>query len=439
MERSHKSNDHLRDGKSMMNKTPMLFIFWLCILSGCKKDSSPNEENISPRTGTRMQFTLDSIYLYAKQVYLWSDAVPSYNVFNPRNNYGGISPEIGAFRTELLDISQLKTNPATGKPFEFLVTTGNPKYSFLQNGTTITSRNAGPIVTGNAILAHSIFSSGADKVAYLALGSFPDLSTCKTDLDNAFEEFASAAPHHLVIDLRSNGGGYVETAEYVANLIAPSSLNHKIMFAEQFNDQMQNGNATILTHQPYLDEAGNPIIYKGRNATMADVDYTEAGNTYKFNKKGSLETINDVYFIVSGRTASASELLISSLKPHFNVKLIGEKTYGKPVGFFAINIDRYSVYLSSFLIRNANGWSDYFDGIAPDVTISGASNPIFGDPGEACLNKALELINGSAVSKLANAIVRAKVMQASPKRLFIQADTAAANFGMLEYRFKLKQ
>lgn len=375
--------------------------------SACKKAQvsvDDAEQIVSPTSGTRSQFTLDSIFLYAKQVYLWNDALPNYTEFNPRQKYAGISSDITAFRKELFDISQLKINPATGSPYELPVYFENPKYSNLQPGRSIPGSTAGIINPNTAVLSSKVITNGNTPVAYLALASFPSLSSSKVALDQAFADLAVASPKVIVIDLRSNGGGYLETAEYVANLIVPNTLNGKVMYSEVFNPAMQNGTVPILKHQPYLDANGKTAVYSGRNATMADVDYTIAGNTYKFNKKGSLQTIQSVYFIVSGNTASASEMLISSLKPYFDVKLIGEKTYGKPVGFFGINIDQYSVYLSSFLIKNANGWSDYFTGMQPDVAVKSADNSVLGDPTENCLSSALELINGTkklAVSKLA--------------------------------------
>lgn len=374
--------------------------------SACKKAQvsiDEAEEIVSPTTGTRSQFTLDSIFLYAKQVYLWNEVLPSYAEFNPRQKYGAISSDITAFRKELFDISQLKINVATGSPYELPVYFENPKYSNLQVGRSIPGNIAG-IGKSNTTVTSKIIATGNTSVAYLALASFPSLSSSKAALDLAFAELAVANPKNIVIDLRSNGGGYLETAEYIANLIAPNSLNGKVMYSEVFNAAMQNGTVPILKHQPYLDANGKTTIYNGRNATMADVDYSVTGNTYTFSKKGNLQSIQSVCVIVSAKTASASEMLISCLKPYFDVKLIGEKTYGKPVGFFGINIDQYSVYFSSFLIKNANGWSDYFMGMDPEVMVKGVDNPVLGDPDELCLNAALSLINGTkklTVSKLA--------------------------------------
>ncbi|MGE8300930.1 MAG: S41 family peptidase, partial [Sphingobacterium paramultivorum] len=95
--------------------------------------------------------------------------------------------------------------------------------------------------------------------------------------------------------------------------------------------------------------------------------------------------------IVSERTASASELLISSFKPYIPIRLIGQQTFGKPVGFFSVHIGDFDVYLASFLIRNANGWCDYFDGIPVDLALAPVETSRHpGDPKEAWLSAALK-------------------------------------------------
>lgn len=409
-------------------------IAFLVGLSACKKDNTAeSEQPVSPTTGSRIEFTLDSIYLYAKQIYLWNGALPSYTVFNPRK-YTTLPSGAEAGNQELFDITQLENNPATGIPYESPVYAGTPKYSYI---TTQTGSGTVAAVVGSnqaAVLQTALLNSGTRKVGYIALGSFPELSTCKTALDNAFVTLTAANPSYLVIDLRSNGGGYVETAQYVANLVAPTSLNGKVMYTEQYNSLLQSGKATILKHQPYLDDDGKNVMYNGRNATMADVDFTASGNTFHFSKKGTLESVTAVYFIVSSNTASASELLISSLKPYFKVKLVGATTYGKPVGFFAVHIDTYTLYLSSFLIQNASGWSDYFNGIPADIQVAGTSNPTLGDPTENCLNAALADINNTST----NLTSKGKLLSVKSDRQTALSNVTLTN-PIIETRFKLKK
>src|SRR5690606_24971589 len=146
------------------------------------------------------------------------------------------------------------------------------------------------------------------------------------------------------------------------------------------------------------DGDGNPVYINNRPATYHDVDYSVAGNTEHFEKSGSLNSVQSVYVITTGNTASASELVINALKPYLPVKLVGTRTYGKPVGFFGISIDRYTLYLSSFHIRNANNEADYFEGFAPDIVAADDIRYDFGDPREESLAKALADITGSGTA-----------------------------------------
>lgn len=409
----------------------------IVLMAACKKDEVdapyPPDELISPTTGTRKQLTLDSVYLYARQLYLWDDVLPTYEVFAPRDRFGGITPEQTAYERELYALSQYAIR-SDGQPYEWSSTEYKARYSYLEPY----SGNAGQMAATPRLATYAThlnyWTAGDRIVAYLYIASFPALGQVQAELDAVFAELAERQVTHLIIDLRHNGGGYVKTAEYLANLIAPSSLAAKVMFSEHFNSRVQGGRATILQYQPYLDADGKAVPYKGRNATMADVDYSIAANTRKFEKKGSLQSIQQLSFMVSHRTASAAELLISTFKPHLPVRIIGQRTYGKPVGFVPIRIDRYQVYLTGFLIRNADGWSDYFDGMDVDVATPDGGNLPIGDPAEPSLAAALRdidpalLPSGKRASTLrataaADAAVRPFATGASPVPILKQGFT----------------
>jgi len=95
----------------------------------------------------------------------------------------------------------------------------------------------------------------------------------------------------------------------------------------------------------------------------------------KINKLG-LSRLN---VIVSDRTASASESVINGLMPYLNsVVLVGDTTVGKNVGMIAIYEDdeekqqynKWGLLPIVVKIANANGYSDYGKGFAPDVKVS---------------------------------------------------------------------
>lgn len=469
----------MSDIHPMMKKHNIFYILLpLFYLSACKdkKTDSP----ASP-SGSRSEQSADSLYLYASQTYLWYDALPSYDQFNPRQ-YAGGNDQLSALKAELFALVQYKINPATGKPYEYAIGANQAKYSFVEAGNVITGQqgtvslegqgndlglelsvvnnqevfiryvnasspawqagltrgcriitlNGAPVSVNAAVLntalAQSsisltvqktdgsqasvtlnkasyisspvlktgVINNGSKTIGYVAFARFSKLSGAQNDLDAAFTAFTNAGIEDVIIDLRYNGGGYVETAEYFANLIMPARISGQVMYTETFNSLMQNGKAEVLKGIPYLDADRKPVMVNGRPATYFDVDYTLSGNTHKYAKKGNLQTVKNVAFIVSGSTASASELLINSLKPYLNVKLVGSKTYGKPVGFFGIGIDKYSVYMTQFKSTNAKGEGDYFDGFTPELAAADDVTHDFGDANEVATSKAVAWIAGGA-------------------------------------------
>jgi len=478
----------------------------IAFICACKKDDPiPDPYADVPKTGTRTELTLDSIYLYAHETWLWNDALPDYLTFNPRKFANdGTTPAV--YEKELSELLKYKVNPATGLPYEYAALQDNLKYSFLDEGNSETGMLAqlsltgygdgygfdaaqymdalrvkyvypespaalanlhrgdkiiamgtssvdnhlnmtvekgdGSIInlnllessyTSSTIFKTKIITSGANSVGYLSIGQFVTKDILQPELEPIFQQFSTNNIRHLIVDLRYNSGGYVSSAECLANFISPSNISGKVMYTEHFNDQMQQGKALILQNQPYYNAAGEQVTINGRLATYLDVDYTVANNTYKFAKEGRLEDLEHVYFIVSGQTASAAEMLINCLKPYLPVTLIGTTTYGKPVGFFTVHIDQYNLYLSSFQIKNAAHEGDYFEGF--DATI-GAKDDLrydFGDPREECLAKTLELIN-KGISTLGSSKNNHLPPKLSAKRMSLKSYMPK----MIEDRMKLK-
>jgi carboxyl-terminal processing protease len=467
-----------------------------------------------PTSGNRAQLTQDSIFLYAKEVYLWNTSLPDYATFNPRQ----YAQTAAGFDQELYALTQYSpVNTATGKPYEYPLSTDaaaafDAKYSYIDDiskhtvlastkdqkssvdlegvgndfglklgayslsatgnqyaiyiqavyqgspadikgltrGAVITKINgatygtnynneyqainsaldgssvtvAGVLKDGitpfNYTLAKTAYSSSpiysakvlsvsGNKVGYLSYARFSSMANSQAGFDAAFANFAASGVTKLVIDLRYNGGGYVSTAEYLVNLIAPASIaSTNVMFKERYNAMMQAGNVPIMANQPLYNADGTfQRTQSGRVATYADLakDYfSETKQVTYFSKKGPLQGVTDVVFIVTRNTASASELVINSLKPYLNVKIVGTNSYGKPVGFFPISIEYkvdaatkketgYDVYYSMFQTTNSKGEGDYFNGFTPDLSVSSddASHD-FGDINENNLAKALSLI-----------------------------------------------
>lgn len=262
------------------------------------------------------------------------------------------------------------------------------------NSTYSVTLTTGAYTVNPVLLYKTIDLGSGKKVGYIVFNSFTAPANATPKLDEAFASFTANGITDLVVDLRYNGGGYVSTSEYLANLIVPAAKGSGLMYNYYFNSTLQSGKAEVLKNQLVRDPQTGGLY------NLAQVDYTVAGNAVNFSKKGSLN-IARVFFLVTGSTASASELAINNLIPVMDVRLIGTTTYGKPVGFFALNINAYQLYVPEFETKNSAGQGGYYTGMNPNVHYSGFSTPDdltkdFGDITEGLLSHALNYVKTGA-------------------------------------------
>ncbi|RYZ93917.1 MAG: hypothetical protein EOP47_28845, partial [Sphingobacteriaceae bacterium] len=174
------------------------------------------------------------------------------------------------------------------------------------HSTYITTVTASPY-TINPVLADTVITRGSHVIGYLAFNSFTSPENAGPILDVVFNKFEAQHVTDLVVDLRYNGGGYVATAYNLSNLIVPSAQNNKLMFTYNYNSNLQNDKYPLLKKKEI--EIFESPIEKG--------DFKLENNRYGFFKKGNLN-VNKVCFLVTGNTASASEMLINNLNPHMD-------------------------------------------------------------------------------------------------------------------------
>lgn len=215
-----------------------------------------------------------------------------------------------------------------------------------------------------------VFNVANKKVGYFAFDIFVSTldnrgnpTRMKDELDQLMAQFEAAGVGELIVDLRYNGGGAVVTAEYLSNLLVPAAVGNDLMYTNKVNSGLDG----------FLRSYG------------VQIDFSDV----HFHKTNTLN-LNRIYFLVTEGTASASELLINNLKPHMDVKLIGEHTtYGKPVGFFNWNILGVDLYAVSFQTFNSDGYGDYFSGISVDKVAFDDLTKDFGDAQEDMIAEAL--------------------------------------------------
>lgn len=244
----------------------------------------------------------------------------------------------------------------------------------------------------NPIHKKIILEEGSRKVAYLMYNKF--LSGFNQDLIDTFSEFAAENVTDLVLDLRYNGGGSVQTCVYLASMITG-----------QFTDEIfskQVWNSKLLA---YFEEINN---------NSNDNDDYELNNYFLSATADGVSlpslNLNNVYVLATGRSASASELLINGLAPHVNVIHIGDTTYGKNVGSISlydyvdtnnrIKNSNHTYAMQPIVVKSANSvdFSDYGNGLVPDLILKERTTNlgVLGSTDESLLAAALSQINASS-------------------------------------------
>ena len=303
------------------------------------------------------------------------------------------------------------------------------------DGSTLTVTNMNvSTYTVNPVLKDTIFDQGnGHKVGYIVFNSFTSDANADPQLDPIFSNFASQGVTDLVVDLRYNGGGYVSTAEHLDNLIVPAAKTNTLMYNTYYNDILTSGKEVLLKKQWRKD----PTTGQDYNYGPDYISYAVADNAVNFSKVGALN-VNRVFFIITGSTASASELTINNLRPLMDVQFIGEQSYGKPVGFFDIDINKYQMYIPEFYTQNSAGQGGYYNGFTPGTTDYPGVNDLddvtkeFGDPSETLLAHALSYVKTGTYAVKTQSI---QSLAAKMGSFSIAAQTAAA-IKMDQHKFR---
>lgn len=303
------------------------------------------------------------------------------------------------------------------------------------DGSTFDADLSVATYTLNPVLNRKVIDVGnGHKVGYIVFNSFTSPTNANAKLNEAFSDFSAKGVTDLVVDLRYNGGGYVSTAEYLTNLIAPTAKSGTPMYYTYFNDKLANGKVSILKNQVRKDAVNGTYNY-------AEFDYSVNGNVVNFSKTDVPITLNQlsrVFFIVTGSTASASELTINNVRAikTLDVKLIGTTSYGKPVGFFDIDINKYQMYIPEFETKNADLKGGYYTGMTPGSTEYAGVKDFddvtkeFGDPTEGLLAHALTYVKTGTFTTSGPAI------QSLARKTFSVDESSAAGLMLDKDKFK---
>ncbi len=170
-------------------------------------------------------------------------------------------------------------------------------------------------------------------VGYFELATF--ISTADPAMDEVFEAFLANNVNDVIIDLRYNGGGLVNTARLLGDFLGGDVAENLVFSVTEFNeDRAAENNFT-----KFFDRLANSI------------------------------SLSRVVIIATERTASASELVINGMEPHVEVTIVGSDTFGKPIGQLGFTFCEKILRITGFQTVNADGFGDYFNGLPADCPV----------------------------------------------------------------------
>lgn len=218
------------------------------------------------------------------------------------------------------------------------------------------------IINIKTIHSKKIFTQDDIKIGYMSLSSF--ISITNDELTETFDFFSINSIDELIIDLRGNGGGLLNTASYFIDIL--------------LGETQAGDTSIILEHNSKYEDTNSAYII------------TDVGYDFDFDR---------VLFLTDHRTASASELLINSLKSYTDVILFGNTTSGKPVGMHGYEHDDFIYFPIAFKFVNADYYGDFFDGIRVDFYLDDDLNFDHGDPDDPIISEAIEYLTTGYITK----------------------------------------
>ena len=167
----------------------------------------------------------------------------------------------------------------------------------------------------------------------------------------------------LVLDLRYNGGGYLDIANEMAFMIAgPTAASGQTFSLQQWNDQ-------------------HPSINPVTGQALSPRRFHDSAQGFSATEGAALPylSLSRVYVLTTSNTCSASEAIMNGLRGiDVEVIQIGSTTCGKPYGFYALENCGTTYFTTQFRGVNAKGYGDYSDGFSPSNLAEVEGEPVTG-------------------------------------------------------------
>lgn len=277
----------------------------------------------------------------------------------------GIGAEVGISSGKIVIISPLTDSPAERaglKPGDIITSIDGKSTTSLSLGDAVgkirgkkgtvvdlaITRGSATLnfkITRDVVQTPSVISRMEQGYAYLQITRF------SSETGNVFHDQLAAllkqSPKGIVVDVRNNPGGYLQTAVQIASEFLPA-------------------NKVVVTERT-------------KNKNVETLRASEGGL--------AIDTSLPMTVLVNGGSASASEILAGALKDNHRATLIGTKTFGKgSVQDFETLPDDSSLRLTIAHWYMPSGKGINGVGMKPDVTVTDAAA---GDP---VLDRAIQFL-----------------------------------------------
>jgi hypothetical protein len=200
--------------------------------------------------------------------------------------------------------------------------------------------------------------AGVPPVGYVEFATF--VSTADPVFSNVFSDFNAAGVTDVIIDMRYNGGGLVNTARLLGDHLG-GSVPGQIFSITVFNDKNTFRNETKL-----FDQVANSM------------------------------NLSRLVVIATPGTASASELVINSMETHADVTIVGDTTFGKPVGQVGALFCDKILRATAFETLNSLNEGGYFNGLPVDCPAADDITKVVGSATDPNLITALTYLETGA-------------------------------------------
>lgn len=201
----------------------------------------------------------------------------------------------------------------------------------------------------------------SNEIGYLKINQF---GADTTDLVAGFlDEVKTSGKKGLVIDLRNDPGGYLDTAVKVTGMLVPDKIT---------SDQENLAKRVVVVEK---DKSGK--------------------ETKEVSREDAIVGEIPIVVLVNGGSASASEILAGALKDYGRAKIVGEKSFGKGSVQNLIDLGNggsVKVTVAKWFTPLGTGIDG--KGIEPDTVVELAAGEVI-SKSDSQVKKALELLNAA--------------------------------------------